>query len=234
VSKEPIVVITGAAGALGRAAVTAFLAREARLALVDMDRGLLEKAFPQLASDSRHLLLAADVTSESSMAQTAKEILAKTGRVDSLVHIAGGFTMGESVFTLSRQTWDHMLNLNAWSFVATVKPFVESMKGSGGSIVAVTARAASAGAAQMSAYCAAKSALQRLVESLSAEVRENNIRVNSVAPSIIDTPANRAAMPDADHSRWVPTAHLAETIAFLTSEAAASIHGQHLVVAARS
>jgi NAD(P)-dependent dehydrogenase (short-subunit alcohol dehydrogenase family) len=86
----------------------------------------------------------------------------------------------------------------------------------------------------MSAYCAAKSALQRLVESLSAEVRENNIRVNSVAPSIIDTPANRAAMPDADHSRWVPTAHLAETIAFLTSDAAASIHGQHLVVAARS
>jgi NAD(P)-dependent dehydrogenase (short-subunit alcohol dehydrogenase family) len=233
-SKEPTVVITGAAGALGRAVVAAFLARKARLALVDMERGLLEKAFPQPASDTRHLLLAADVTSESSMAQAAKEILAKTGRVDALIHIAGGFTMGESVFTLSRQTWDHMLNLNGWSFVATVKPFVESMKATGGSIVAVTARAASAGAAQMSAYCAAKSALQRLVESLSAEVRDSNIRVNSVAPSIIDTPANRAAMPDADHSRWVPTAHLAETIAFLTSDAAASIHGQHLVVAARS
>ncbi len=234
-SNESTVVITGAAGALGRAVTAAFLSRKARLVLIDRERKLLEQAFPQLASDSRHLLLAADVTSESSMAQTAKEIFAKMGRVHSLVHVAGGFTMGESVFTLSRETWDQMMNLNAWSFIVTAKPFVAPMKAAGGgSIVAITARAALSGAAQMSAYCASKSALQRLVESLSAEVREDGIRVNSVAPSVIDTPANRAAMPGADASRWVPTEHLAETIAFLTSDAAASIHGQHLIIAARS
>jgi NAD(P)-dependent dehydrogenase (short-subunit alcohol dehydrogenase family) len=128
-----------------------------------------------------------------------------------------------------------MMNLNAWSFIATTKPFIEPMKkAGGGAIVAVTARGAQSGAAQMSAYAASKSALQRLVESLSAEVRDAGIRVNSVAPSIIDTPANRSAMPDADHARWVPPQHLAETIAFLTSPGAASIHGQHLIVAAQS
>lgn len=97
-------------------------------------------------------------------------------------------------------------------------------------IVAVSARAAARGEANMAAYCAAKSALQRLVESLSAEVREHGIRVNSVAPSIIDTPANRQAMPDADPSRWVSREGLAGTLAFLLSDAARDIHGTHLVV----
>ena len=232
---ESTVVITGAAGALGRAVVEAFLKRGARLALIERERAILEQAFPQLAQDPRHLLLAADVTSEETMAQAAKEILAATGRVDAVAHIAGGFTMGETVATLSRATWEQMLNLNAWSFVAVAKAFVEPIRAAGGgAIVAVSARGAMTGAAKMSAYAVSKSALQRLVESLSAEVRDAGIRVNSVAPSTIDTPANRTAMPKADYSRWVPPADLAETIAFLASPAAASIHGQHLVVAARA
>jgi NAD(P)-dependent dehydrogenase (short-subunit alcohol dehydrogenase family) len=138
--------------------------------------------------------------------------------------------MGEAVSELSRETWDAMMTLNAWSFIALSRAVVPHMRVRGGAIVAVSARAAARGEANMAAYCAAKSALQRLVESLSAEVREHGIRVNSVAPSIIDTPANRQAMPDADPSRWVSREGLAGTLAFLLSDAARDIHGTHLVV----
>ncbi|MFA7540651.1 MAG: SDR family NAD(P)-dependent oxidoreductase [Lysobacterales bacterium] len=136
---------------------------------------------------------------------------------------------------MSRATWEHMLALNAWSFVAAARAVVPGMVERGqGRIIAVSARAAAQGAAGMAAYVAAKSALQRLVETLSAEVREQGIAVNSIAPSIIDTAANRQDMPDADPARWVAPVTLAETIGFLASEAGGAIHGQHLVVSGLS
>lgn len=232
---DEVVLITGAAGALGRAVVAAFLQRRARLALVGRDLASLQAAFPGLAGDARHGLFAADVTDAAAMQAAGAQVLAQFGRIDVLAHIAGGFSMGEDAHALSRRSWDQMMNLNAWSFVAVTAAVVPAMKAAGrGRIVVVSARAAAAGAAQMGAYIASKSALQRLVETLSAEVREHGINVNSVAPGIIDTPANRAAMPDADPARWVSVEQLAETIGFLASDTAAAIHGQHLVVAARS
>lgn len=82
----------------------------------------------------------------------------------------------------------------------------------------------------MGAYCASKSALQRLVESLSHEVRRAGVNVNSVAPGTLDTHANRQAMPAADPTDWVSTASAARAIAFLASDAAQAIHGQHVVL----
>ncbi|HQR03095.1 MAG: SDR family NAD(P)-dependent oxidoreductase [Proteobacteria bacterium] len=229
------ILITGAAGALGRAAVETFLEQNARLILVDRESSLLTAAFPRLAQDGRHLLLAGDVTAEASMTNVVRQAIAHSGRIHALVHIAGGFTMGEATHATARATWDGMVNLNAWSFIATTQALVPHMiANGGGSIVAVSARAAAQGSALMGAYCAAKSALQRLVESLSAEVRAHRINVNSIAPSLIDTPANRAAMPEADFSQWVPPRKLAQTMAFLTSEAASEIHGDHIIVAGLS
>ncbi len=225
------VLITGAAGALGRAAVATFRAQGSRLVLVERDVSLLHAAFPELTNDARCLSIAADVTDRASIQHAVGVAVQDFGRIDALVHIAGGFTMGEGVHELSREAWDGMMNLNAWSFVACAHAVVPHMRAAGhGQIVAISARSAVRGEAGMSAYIAAKSALQRLVESLSAEVKEHGINVNSVAPSIIDTPANRAAMPDADPARWVPAETLARTLAFLVSPAAASIHGQHVVV----
>lgn len=225
------VLITGAAGALGRAVAATFRERGARLALIDRELSLLHAAFPDLKNDPRHLCLPADVTDQASMHHACATAIQDFGRIHALVHIAGGFTMGEGVHELTRATWDRMLDLNAWSFVCCAHALVPHMLAAGGGrIVAVSARAASQGAARMAAYVASKSALQRLVETLSAEVREHGISVNSVAPSIIDTPANRADMPKADPSRWVAPSTLAEALAFLASDAAAPIHGQHLVV----
>ncbi|WP_438999313.1 SDR family NAD(P)-dependent oxidoreductase [Variovorax beijingensis] len=224
------VVITGAAGALGRAVVQHFLEQGARLALVDHRADRLAEVFPGL-DNSQHLLLAGDVTSAADMTELASQALKAFGRIDALVHIAGGFEMGEATHALTRASWDRMMNLNAWSFVAVTQAVLPSMIEHGaGRIVAVTAKVAARGLPAMAAYIASKSALQRLVEAMAAEAAPHGVAINSVAPSVLDTPANRQAMPNANPAEWVSTAVAAQTIGFLASPAAAALHGQHLTL----
>jgi NAD(P)-dependent dehydrogenase (short-subunit alcohol dehydrogenase family) len=226
----PHVVITGAAGALGRAVAQHFLAQGARAALIDHHAGRLSEVFPGL-DNSQHLLLAGDVTSAASMAGLSEQILKAFGRVDALVHIAGGFEMGEATHALTRESWDRMMNLNAWSFVAVTQALLPSMiERRAGRIVAVTAKVAARGLPAMASYIASKSALQRLVEAMAAEAAPHGVNINSVAPSVLDTPANRQAMPDANPAEWVSTAVAAQTIGFLASPGAAAAHGQHLAL----
>lgn len=226
------VVITGAAGALGRAVASRFAAEGARLALIDHNLQHLQSVFAHPEPDHGGTLLhAADVTSDTAMAPVAAAILDAFGAVDVLVHVAGGFEMGEPTHALSRESWMRMMDLNAWSFVAVSGHFIPAMVFQRrGKVVAVSARGAVSGAAAMGAYTASKSALQRLVESLSREVRGSGINVNSIAPSILDTPANRTAMPAADPTQWVSTGAAARAVAFLASDAADAIHGQHMVL----
>lgn len=230
ISSTQHVVITGAAGALGRAVTQHFLDAGARVALVEHSGDRLNQSFPGL-EHSQHLLLQADVTSSESVGALADHILKAFGHVDALVHIAGGFEMGPAVHELERGSWDRMMNLNAWSFVVLTQGFAPSMVQHGsGAIVAVTAKSAARGAANMAAYIASKSALQRLVESTAAELAPHGIHVNSIAPNVLDTPANRQAMPDANPTQWVSTSVAAQTIAFLAGPGAAALHGQHLVL----
>jgi len=227
------VVITGAAGALGRAVAAHFGQEGARLALIDRALAPLQAAFAGTGGlgAAPPLLHEADVTSTDSMARAGSAILAALGHVDVLVHVAGGFEMGDPTHALSRAAWLRMMDLNAWSLVVVTGPFLPAMLARGsGKVVAVSARSAAAGVANMAAYCASKSALQRLVESLSHEVRGAGVNVNSIAPSVLDTAANRQAMPDADPAAWVSTAQAAAAIGFLASDAAHAIHGRHLVL----
>src|SRR4051812_39822340 len=108
------IAITGAAGALGHAVAHHFAAEGARLALIDQDEARVRSAFAGRLDSPPHLFVGADVTSEASMAAAAVRIEQALGRVDVLVHVAGGFEMGEPVDALSRGTWDRMMNLNAW------------------------------------------------------------------------------------------------------------------------
>ena len=228
------IVITGAGGALGRAVVQHFLEQGMRLALIDRSHAALQGAFPQIDS-TRHLLLEADVTDAAGMRDAAKRIVGAFGHVDTLVHVAGGFEMGEAVHELSRAGWDRMMDLNAWSFVAVAQALLPSMiQRKSGHVIAISAQSAGRGLARMAAYCASKSALQRLVESMAAELAPLGINVNSIAPSTLDTPANRHAMPDADPRNWVPTALAAQAIGFLASPAGAALHGRHLALDAHA
>jgi NAD(P)-dependent dehydrogenase (short-subunit alcohol dehydrogenase family) len=157
------------------------------------------------------------------------------GDIDALFNLAGGFDMGPAVHETDDALWTRMQRMNVDTMRNMTAAVVPGMIARGsGAIVNVGALAAREGQANMGAYIAAKSTVMRLTESLGKELREHGIHVNAVLPSIIDTPANRAAMPDADFSRWVDPQDLAEAVCFLGSDRARAIHGALLPVAGLS
>src|SRR5581483_216805 len=159
-------------------------------------------------------------------ATAVKTAVADLPRIDILCNIAGGFRMGPAVHETPADLWKSMLDINAGTMLNTVQAVVPKMLANGGGkIVNVGAMGGTTGRPNMGAYSAAKSAVIRLTESMAAELREKNINVNCVLPSIIDTPANRADMPQADPKKWVAPADLANVIVFLSSDAARAIHG---------
>jgi NAD(P)-dependent dehydrogenase (short-subunit alcohol dehydrogenase family) len=225
------VLITGAAGNLGRAVAAAFARGGARLALMDRDHAGLQRAFADMPEAC---LLPADLLDADQVRAGVAEALARFGRIDAVCHLAGGFRMGEPVHETRAVQWDFLMDLNARSLLHVADAVVPQLLAQGGGrIVTVGAAGAQRGSAQMGAYCAAKSAVLRLTEAMSAELRDHHVNVNCVLPSIIDTPENRAAMPDADITRWVSPAALADVIAFLASEAARAIHGAAIPVTGR-
>jgi NAD(P)-dependent dehydrogenase (short-subunit alcohol dehydrogenase family) len=223
------VIITGAAGNLGRAVAEAFAQRGANLVLVDLKQDALEKVYGP--GDARRLLAATNLLDQAQVDIAAQKAVDRFQRIDVLANLAGGFRMGEPVHATSDANWKFLFDINAGTLLHAVRAVVPRMllRG-GGRIVNVGAFAAQKGAAQMGGYIASKSAVIRLTETLAAELRDKNINVNCVLPTIIDTPENRAAMPDADPSRWVAPADLANVIAFLASDAARAIHGAALPV----
>ena len=228
---EPCVLVTGAAGALGRAVVAHFAARGASLALLDREAGALA-ALAETAAES--LPLATDLLDAAAVARAVEAAVARFGGVAAAVNLAGGFTMGEPVHATAAATWQQMLDLNVRTMLnvaAAVVPVMQRARH--GAIVNVGAASAQRGAANMGAYIAAKSTVMRLTESMSAELRDDGIRVNAVLPSIIDTPANRASMPEADFTRWVAPEALAAVIGFLASDDARAIHGANIPVTGR-
>jgi len=224
-TNERCVLVTGAAGALGRAVVAHFVARGAALALLDRDADALS-ALVREVPDIIALPLATNLLDASAVAQAVDQATQRFGGISAAVHLAGGFTMGEAVHETAATTWQRMLDLNVNTMLASAAAVVPVMRRARrGSIVNVGAMSALRGVAKMGAYVASKSALMRLTESMSAELREDGINVNAVLPSIIDTPANRQSMPDADPNRWVAPAALAAVIGFLASDDARAIHG---------
>lgn len=218
------VMITGAAGNLGRAVAQAFADRGANLVLVDVKREALEKAFG--SEDARRRFAPTDLLDAAQVAAAVDAAVAHYGRIDVLCNLAGGFRMGETVHETSAKNWDFLFDLNARTVLHTVHAIVPRMLAAGGGkIVNVGAFSAQKGVARMAAYTASKATVIRLTEAMAAELRDRNINVNCVLPTIIDTPENRAAMPDADPSRWVAPADLANVVAFLASDAARAVHG---------
>ncbi|HSV83354.1 MAG TPA: SDR family oxidoreductase [Ramlibacter sp.] len=224
-------VVTGAAGHLGKAVAKTFRQHGARLVLLDRDADALHRAFDE---DERTWLLEVDLLDREQVGSRLGELLPRVGGVAGLCHLAGGFRMGEAVHELSPVTWDLLLDLNARSFVNVASVVVPRLISAGdGKVVTVGAAAALKANAHMGAYAASKSALIRLTEAMSAELKERNINVNCVLPSIIDTPDNRSAMPEADASRWVTPEALADVISFLASDSARAIHGAAIPVTGR-
>ena len=219
-----VVMVTGAAGALGRAVVAAFKDAGARCALLDNNADALRAAFGENRADQ--LAIAADLADQAALQRAVDKALATFGRIDILCNIAGGFRMGTPVHDTPADVWRLMIELNAGSIIRMSHAVVPPMLAAGaGKIVNVAAMGGLKGGAAMGAYAASKSAVMRLTESMAAELRDKNINVNCVMPSIIDTPANRADMPKADPRKWVDPRALADVILFLASDRARAMHG---------
>ncbi|MGZ5257083.1 MAG: SDR family NAD(P)-dependent oxidoreductase [Burkholderiales bacterium] len=227
------VIVTGAAGNLGGAVAKAFADLGGNLVLVDLKRERLETAF---GSENEHRSFAPanllEMTEATAVAQAA---LARFGRIDVLCNIAGGFRMGETVHETSDKNWNFLFDINTRTLLHAVRAVVPHMLAAGGGkIVNVGAFAAQKGVAHMGAYTASKGTVIRMTEAMAAELREKNINVNCVLPTIIDTPENRAAMPKANPAKWVAPADLANVIVFLASDAARAVHGAAVPVTSLS
>ncbi|HET9483747.1 MAG TPA: SDR family NAD(P)-dependent oxidoreductase [Xanthomonadales bacterium] len=224
-----VVVVSGGLGNLGAAVASAARARGARVAVVD------RVAAPEEFEVDDNLLVLGDVDLASyEAAQSAlARVVQHFGTIDALVNVAGTFRW-ETLEGGDVATWDLLYNVNVRTAVAASKAVVPHLKAKGaGRIVNIGAASAAKGAAGMGPYAASKSAVARLTESLADELKDNGITVNAVLPSIIDTPQNRADMPNADHARWVAPEALAEVILFLLSPAAAAVTGATIPVVGR-
>ena len=219
-----VALVTGAAGNLGRAVGAAFHASGADVVLVDVDARALDDAYG--TSGERRLLLAADLIDEASIAAAVQAACEKLGKIDILCNIAGGFTSGPPVHKTPPAMWQRMFDLNAMSVVNTVKAVVPGMvERKTGNIINVAAAASVRGQPNMAAYSIAKNAVVRLTESMAGELRPHGICVTCAMPTIIDTPQNRQAMPNADASQWTPPSAIADVMLFLASDAAMVMSG---------
>jgi NAD(P)-dependent dehydrogenase (short-subunit alcohol dehydrogenase family) len=227
-----VVMITGAGGNLGSAAARAFRAAGAKLALIDRNEDGLRQAFPDLIRDRGcYLGACADLTSSEEVERVVDAAIEYFGRLDVLVNTVGGYRAGTPLHETPIATWEFMMRLNARTVFITTQIVVPHMLSQGyGKIIHMAARPGLKGAANASAYSAAKAAVIRLVDSASAELRDQGINVNCILPGTLDTPQNRAASPGADHSRWVTPESLANVILFLASDESRDIHGAAIPV----
>lgn len=233
-TNRQVVIITGAVGNLGQAVAEAL--GGARRVLVDRSAQRLAERYPKF-TDSDDTLLVGDVNlaDEQGVQRVAALALERFGRIDALLNTVGGFAGGKPVHEDDLANWDRMFEINVRTVLMSCRAVIPQMIRQGsGSIVNVAARAALSGVAGLGAYCAAKSAVIRLTESLAQELKNHGVRANCVLPGTIDTPQNRKDMPDADFSKWVAPAAIAAVMAFLASDAARAVSGAAIPVYGRS
>ncbi|RVT88626.1 SDR family NAD(P)-dependent oxidoreductase [Inhella crocodyli] len=222
-SAVPVIVVTGGFGALGRALGQVLRAQGAQVALLDAATAPDAGALPD---DDGLMCLGQVRLDEPEAARVAMaQVLQWHGRLDGLVNVAGGFQM-QDVAGGDLAIWEAMYRSNLRSAVCSTQAALPALLASGGGcVVNVGAAAAERTGAGMGAYAAAKAGVARFTEALAEEFKASALRVHAVLPSLLDTPANRAAMPDADASRWVTPTALAKVVAFLLSPEAEPLHG---------
>jgi NAD(P)-dependent dehydrogenase (short-subunit alcohol dehydrogenase family) len=222
-----IVLVAGGTGGLGRAVSLAFLAQGANVVVTYREEQELAELKSLAGADAARLTArATDVTDEAAVQLLVDRVVADHSRLDVLVNTVGGYAGGIKLWELDTKTFDRMFNSNVRSGFVLAKVVVQQMlKQNSGAIINIAAKAALDHAAGASAYAASKAAAVALMDSLAADLHGTVVRVNSILPSIIDTPINRKAMPKADFDIWPKPEEIARVILFLASEQAKLIHG---------
>jgi NAD(P)-dependent dehydrogenase (short-subunit alcohol dehydrogenase family) len=222
--RDKTIVITGAFGVLGRAAAELAAQQGARVAMLDVKVGAQSVTAPELA-------IAVDLTDLKAAARAMQSVRATTGAIDALLNIAGGFAW-ETVSDGDVATWERMFALNLKTALTASKAALPHLIEARGAIVNVGAASAVKAESGIGAYTASKQGVMKLTESLAAELK-GKVRVNAVLPSILDTPQNRADMPNADPAKWVQPAELARVMLFLASNEASAVTGALVPVIGR-
>jgi NAD(P)-dependent dehydrogenase (short-subunit alcohol dehydrogenase family) len=222
-----VVLVAGGTGGLGRAVSLAFLKENAQVVVTYREQEELD-ALSNLAAENAHQVEGhrVDVTDEAEVSKLIDEIVARYGRLDAMVNTVGSYAGGTKLWELDTRVFDQMLALNLRSGYGLSRAAVRVMlKQGGGAIVNVASKAAIEHGAGAAAYAASKAAVVAMLDSLAEDLRGTGVRVNSLLPSIIDTSANRKAMPTADFAKWPKPEEIARVIVFLCSDGAKVIHG---------
>jgi NAD(P)-dependent dehydrogenase (short-subunit alcohol dehydrogenase family) len=227
-----VVLVAGGTGGLGRAVSLAFLREGAELVVTYRKDREFDGLKSVAGSDASRLSgCCIDVTDEAAVQQLIEGIRAEHGRLDVLVNAVGGYAGGVKLWELDTRTFDQMLALNLRSgYVLSRAAAREMLKQGHGAIVNVASKAALDHEAGAAAYAASKAAAVAMMDSLAADLKGSGVRVNSILPSIIDTDANRSAMPGADFTKWPNPEDIARVILFLCSDDAKVIHGAAIPV----
>src|ERR1700693_3077551 len=217
-----VAILTGASAALGRAAVEYFLIAGAKVAvpyIVAAEVPLLQQRLGNRFPSSQILMRKCDVGVEEQISKLVDEVLHGFGKLDILVNLVGGFWGGKPIAETTLAEWQSMFDLNLKPTFLCWRAGVPIMqRNKWGRIVSVASRSGLQGAGDYAAYAVAKGEHATFTASLAQEVLDDGVMVNAIAPSTIDTEANRVAMPKAKHQNWVKPADIARTIAYLCSD----------------
>jgi NAD(P)-dependent dehydrogenase (short-subunit alcohol dehydrogenase family) len=221
---DKVVLITGGTGALGRAITQSFVACKSAVISSYIDDSEIDRLEPVIKSSVQ--LIKSDISKEEEAKRLVSDTISKYGRIHILVNVVGGYLGGKTVAELDMKEWDLMMNMNLKSaFLISKHVLPHMLLSKYGKIIHISSRTGLRSGGYDSAYAASKSGLIRLIESISEEVKDSNINVNCIMPSIIDTESNRRAMPNADYTRWIGPVDLAKVVLFLCSEEARVITG---------
>lgn len=216
-----VVIITGAKGGLGSYVTQAFLEAGATVAGVSRSIKDADFAHPAFAA------VAAELSSGEAARAVVQSVVRRLGRVDSLVHLMGGFAGGQDVQDTDDAAFERMLDMNLRSVFHMLRAVLPPMQRQGsGRLLAIGSKVAMEPQPCVGAYAASKAALVSLMRTVALENRDRRITANVVLPGTMDTPANRAASPGADYSRWVDPAQVAALLVHLASDAAAHVNGR--------
>ncbi len=229
---DKVALVTGVShdGQIGQAVARALAAEGAALGIVARSRDHVEARARELTSSgARALAVAANLADESEVLQVMDRVVMKYGRIDILVNLAGGLTRYKPAIEHTLEDWNHELSNNLLAaFLCSRAVFPRLRDGGGGAIINF-ARAGSP-QANMVAYNCAKAGVEALTRTLALEGRDHGIRVNAVAPGLVDTQSNIEAMKPKDLKKWAKKDDIARAVVFLASDASAGITGQTLAV----
>jgi NAD(P)-dependent dehydrogenase (short-subunit alcohol dehydrogenase family) len=222
------VLITGGTGGLGSEVTATFVKAGWRVVVP----WVVERELERIADHPAVTTLYADLFDPASAATVAEAAAGDTDApLKAVVNLVGGFAMGGRVHETPVEDFEQQLRLNLRpTYVTSQAALPHLISAGGGAIVCVSSRAAVRPFPGAAGYITAKAAVLAFVDAMAAEYKPDNIRVNAVLPSVIDTPANRADQPGADYGTWVNPAEIADVILFLSTDNSGVVSGAHIPV----